>query len=79
MMSVVSWISLRISILGFLLMLIFYSLSARPAQMDKKIGKIAYKRCQNLRMVAVMGEGLVHVGFFIYVFFPFEVIALYRF
>ena len=51
---------------------VFYILSVRPAQLEKKIGESSYKRCAILRKISFIGIGLCMISEVLYFFFPLE-------
>lgn len=71
--DLIPWVNLAILILSSLLMFIFYILSARPAQLEMKIGEIAYKRCGRYRIVASVFEMVVVANYIIYSYYPLPI------
>jgi protein-S-isoprenylcysteine O-methyltransferase Ste14 len=67
--ELIPWINLAVMLLSTMLMYYFYLQSARPAQLEKKIGKSAYQKCARYRVTASFFELLVigtYVGYFFY-------------
>ena len=66
----IPYINFGVMVLSTLLMTIFYLLSARPAQLEKKIGEVAYQRCGRYRMIASVFE-LILIGTYVaYSYYP---------
>lgn len=57
-------------IFSTLLFLFFYVKSVSPAQLEKKIGEIAYPKCKTYRIVAGVFEGITVINYVIYFFYP---------
>lgn len=57
-------------IFSTLLFLFFYVKSVSPAQLEKKIGEIAYPKCKTYRIVAGLFEGITVINYVIYFFYP---------
>ena len=41
--ELIPWINIGVMVLGSLLMFVFYLMSSRPAQLEQRIGEVAYK------------------------------------
>jgi len=54
-------------------MLYLYLKSAEPSALEKKIGKVAYKKCGQYRMLASVAELIVVGNYIIYFFYPIEI------
>ena len=66
----IPYINFGVMVLSTLLMTIFYLLSSRPAQLEKKIGEVAYQRCGRYRMIASVFE-LILIGTYVaYSYYP---------
>ena len=50
--ELIPWINIGVMVLGSLLMFVFYLMSSRPAQLEQKIGEVAYKKCGRYRVIA---------------------------
>lgn len=59
--------------LGMLIYTIFYILSVRPAQLEKKIGEVSYHRCAFLRKISFVGLAICTISKILYFFFPLEI------
>jgi len=68
--SMLPWINFGVMVIGSILMFIFYLLSSRPGQLEKKIGKVAYQRCGRYRMIASLFELIVIVTYVVYSNYP---------
>ncbi len=64
------WINTSVMVISTLLMYYFYLQSARPAQLEKKVGQVAYRMCARYRMIASFFELLVIGTYVGYYFFP---------
>lgn len=71
--DVIPWINFGALILSTLLMFLFYMRSARPAQLEKKIGEIAYQRCGRYRIVASVFELIAVGNYIIYSYYPLPI------
>ena len=56
-----------------ILFLYFYVKSVSPAQLEKKIGDIAYPKCKTYRLIAGGFEGITVINYVIYYFFPLPI------
>ena len=52
---------------------VFYILSVRPAQLERKIGQRSYKRCAVLRKLSFVGLSLCMISEVLYFFFPMDI------
>lgn len=66
----IPWINLFVLVLSTLLMFYFYLLSVHPAQLEKRIGPVAYERCGRYRIIASIFEVIVVANYALYYFFP---------
>ena len=55
------------------LFLYFYVKSVSPAQLEKKMGEIAYPKCKTYRLIAGGFEGITVINYVIYFFFPLPI------
>jgi protein-S-isoprenylcysteine O-methyltransferase Ste14 len=69
----IEWLNFIVLIVSTILLLLFYVKSAGPAQLEKKIGDIAYTKCRNFRLIASAFEGIIVVNYIIYVFYPLPI------
>ncbi|MFX1329477.1 MAG: methyltransferase family protein [Promethearchaeota archaeon] len=72
--NMIEWINFFILIISTVLMTFFYTKSVRPAQLEKKIGEIAYKKCGIYRIIASVFELIVIVNYILYFFFPLKIL-----
>ena len=70
----IEWINFVILIISTVLMTFFYIKSVRPAQLEKKIGEIAYRKCGIYRIIASFFELIVIVNYILYFFFPLKIL-----
>ncbi|UCD97996.1 MAG: hypothetical protein JSV42_13680 [Chloroflexota bacterium] len=68
--TLIPWINFTVMIVATLFMFYFYMQSARPAQLEKKIGDIAYKKCGQYRIIASVFELLVVANYVVYSYYP---------
>jgi len=68
-----NWINIILLIISTLLMAFFYVKSVGPAKLEIKIGKIAYKKCGNYRIIASVFEIIAIINYIIYFFFPLPI------
>ena len=66
----IEWLNFVALIVSTILFLYFYVKSVSPAQLEKKIGEIAYPKCKTYRIIAGTFEGITVVNYILYVFFP---------
>lgn len=71
--DVIPWINVAVLILSTLLSFFFYMLSARPAQLEKRMGAAAYKRCGRYRITASIFELIVIGNYIIYSYYPLPI------
>ncbi|MFX1597358.1 MAG: methyltransferase family protein [Promethearchaeota archaeon] len=72
--NMIEWINFFILIISTVLMTFFYTKSVRPAQLEKQIGEIAYKKCGIYRIIASVFELIVIVNYILYFFFPLKIL-----
>ncbi|MFX0035525.1 MAG: methyltransferase family protein [Candidatus Hermodarchaeota archaeon] len=70
----IEWINLFILIISTVLMTLFYIKSVRPAQLEKKMGEIAYRKCGIYRIIASFFELIVIINYILYFFFPLPIL-----
>ncbi len=70
MVFVIEWINFFVLIISSILFLAFYIRSVSPAQLERKMGEIAYSRCKTYRIIAGVFEGITVVNYVVYVFYP---------
>ena len=68
--ELIPWINIGVMVLGSLLMFVFYLLSSRPAQLEQKIGEVAYKKCGRYRVIASIFELIVIGTYVVYSDYP---------
>jgi len=71
--ELIPWINLGILLISTLLMFYFYMRSASPAQLEKKIGEIAYERCGRYRIIASVFELIVIGNYVVYYYYPLPI------
>jgi protein-S-isoprenylcysteine O-methyltransferase Ste14 len=71
--ELIPWINLGVLILSTLLMFYFYMQSARPAQLEMKIGEIAYKKSGRYRIIASVFEFIVIGSYIVYYYYPLPI------
>jgi len=69
----INWINLIVMIFSSLLMLYLYLKSVEPSALETKIGKKAYKKCGQYRMLASVAELIIVGNYVIYFFYPIEI------
>jgi protein-S-isoprenylcysteine O-methyltransferase Ste14 len=62
--ELIPWLNIGVMMLSSTLMFIFYLLSSRPGQLEKKIGEAAYRKCGRYRMIASVLE-LIVIGTYV--------------
>ncbi|MHA2074565.1 MAG: methyltransferase family protein [Candidatus Hodarchaeales archaeon] len=72
----IEWINVLIMGVSSVSMLYLYVKSVGPAALEKKIGKDAYNRCGQYRMIASVAEMVVIVTYIIYFFYPIKTIGI---
>lgn len=69
----VAWINAIVLVLATVGMHIFYLLSVRPAQLQQRVGDIAYKRCGTYRFIASLLMGVITVNYILYRWYPLPI------
>ncbi|MFC1583184.1 methyltransferase family protein [Candidatus Neomarinimicrobiota bacterium] len=64
------WLNLIVLILSTLLFLYFYVKSVSPAQLARKIGERAWRRCMWLRVIAGFFEFVIVANYVLYLYYP---------
>ena len=68
--NMIAWLNLTFLIITAILTLVYYVKSVGPAQLEKKIGEKAYKKCERYRLVC-SAFMILHVGgYIVYYFYP---------
>lgn len=68
----IAWINFVTLLIGGILMTILYSMSVRPAALEKKIGPIAYKRCGMYRSLASIFMLTITANYILYHWYPLK-------
>ncbi len=71
--EMIPWINIGVMVLSSLLMFVLYLLSSRPAQLEKKVGEIAYQRCGRYRVIASIFELIVIGTYVVYSYYPLPI------
>jgi protein-S-isoprenylcysteine O-methyltransferase Ste14 len=71
--ELIPWINFGVMVISTILLFYFYMLSARPAQLEAKIGEIAYKKSGQYRVVASIFELIVIATYVIYSYYPLQI------
>jgi protein-S-isoprenylcysteine O-methyltransferase Ste14 len=66
----IAWTNFAVLIFSTLLFLYFYFLSVGPAALERAIGPVAYRRCGQYRMIAMVFETITVACYVVYRFFP---------
>ncbi len=73
MVEVIEWTNILVLVLSTILFLYFYVKSVSPAQLEKKIGEIAYPKCMRYRLIAGAFEGITVINYVVYFFYPLPI------
>ena len=65
-----AWINLGVLVTATVLTFVFYVLSARPAELEKRLGARAYRRCTVYRFLSGLAMGIATACYVLTVFFP---------
>ena len=68
--ELIPWINFGVMVVSTVLMFYFYMRSSSPAQLEKKIGSIAYKKSGQYRVIASIFEMIIIATYVIYYFYP---------
>jgi protein-S-isoprenylcysteine O-methyltransferase Ste14 len=71
--DLIPWINIGVLILATILMFYFYMQGARPAQLEKKIGPVAYQKCGRYRVIASLFELIAITNYIVYYFYPLPI------
>jgi protein-S-isoprenylcysteine O-methyltransferase Ste14 len=71
--ELIPWLNFGVLIISTLLMFYFYMQSARPAQLEKKIGEVAYEKCGRYRIIASVFEMIAIGNYVIYNYYPLPI------
>ena len=71
--ELIPWINIVIMVFATLIMFYLYMRSASPAQLEKKIGEIAYKRSGRYRIIASVFEFIVIGSYIVYYYYPLPI------
>jgi len=70
---IIAWINMVVLVISAILFTYFYVKSVSPAQTEKKIGEIAYKKCKQYRLIASGLEFVAIANYVVYFFYPLPV------
>jgi len=73
MIEVIEWLNIIVLVVSTILFLYFYVKSVSPAQLEKKIGDVAYPKCMRYRLIAGAFEGITVINYVIYFFYPLPI------
>jgi protein-S-isoprenylcysteine O-methyltransferase Ste14 len=73
MVVLIEWLNFVVLIISTILFLFFYVRSVSPAQLEQKIGELAYPKCKTFRIVAGGFEGITVINYVIYFFYPLPI------
>ena len=71
--EMIPWINFGLMVLSTILMFYFYMQSARPAQLERKIGLAAYQKCGRYRIIASIFELVAIASYIIYSYYPLPI------
>jgi protein-S-isoprenylcysteine O-methyltransferase Ste14 len=71
--ELIPWINFGVMVISTILMTFFYLRSARPAQLEKQIGPVAYQKCGQYRVIASIFEMVIIATYVIYYFYPLPI------
>ena len=77
--ELIPWINFGVLVISTLLMFYFHMRSASPAQLEMKIGEIAYERCGRYRIIASVFEMIAVGNYIIYNYYPLPISILRTF
>jgi len=69
----IEWLNIVVLVISSILFLYFYIRSVSPAQLEKKIGGIAYAKCKTYRLIAGAFESITVVNYIVYFFYPLQI------
>ena len=69
----IAWVNFVVLIIAALLFLKFYVKSVSPAELEKKLGEVAYAKCTRYRVIASTFEMVAVANYIIYFFYPLPV------
>jgi protein-S-isoprenylcysteine O-methyltransferase Ste14 len=73
LVELIPWINLGVLILSTAMMSYFYIRSSSPAQLERKIGEIAYKKCGRYRIIASVFEMIAIGNYIVYYYYPLPI------
>jgi protein-S-isoprenylcysteine O-methyltransferase Ste14 len=71
--ELIPWINVGVMVISTLLMFVFYLRSSRPAQLEKKIGEVAYRKCGRYRVIASIFELILIGTYVVYSYYPLPI------
>ncbi len=73
LVELIPWINIGVLILATIMMFYFYLQSARPAQLERKIGPEAYRKSGRFRIIASIFELIAIASYIVYYFYPLPI------
>jgi len=71
--ELIPWINVGVLVLSTILMFYFYMQSARPAQLERKIGLTAYQKSGRYRIIASVFELVAIACYIVYSYYPLPI------
>ncbi len=69
----IEWVNIIVLVVSTILFLYFYVRSVSPAQLEKKMGEVAYQKCKTYRLIAGAFETVTVINYVIYFFYPLPI------
>lgn len=69
----IEWVNIIVLVVSTILFLYFYVRSVSPAQLEKKMGEVAYQKCKTNRLIAGAFETVTVINYVIYFFYPLPI------
>jgi len=71
--SKIGWLNFTVLVISSVAFSLLYVLSVRPAQLERKIGKQAYRRCARYRMLSSFLMTVAMVNYVLYHWYPLPI------
>jgi protein-S-isoprenylcysteine O-methyltransferase Ste14 len=71
--EILGWLNFAVLVISSAAFSVLYVLSVRPAQLERRIGERAYRRCARYRRISSLPMGIASVNYVLYHWYPLPI------
>jgi len=71
--AMLGWLNFAVLVISSIAFSVLYMLSVRPAHLEQKIGKKAYRRCGQYRLIGMIPMGIASLNYVLYHWYPLPI------